>query len=75
MPRSKQIINSVVTHLKEYETNRDERATHGWFSTNERLSRIEFILIRSYLLFHVVHDLSSLVMSQVKDLLAKAGWW
>lgn len=75
MPRPKQTINSVVAHLGEYEPKRDERATQSWFLTNERLSRIEFILIRSYLLFHVVHDLSSIVMSQIKDLLAKAGLW
>ena len=75
MPQRKEISNSVIDRLKEDDINRDERAIHSWFSANESLLKIELVLLRSYLLFHLVHELGSMVISQLQDLVAKARLW
>lgn len=75
MPGRKEIRKQVIKHLQERHVSPDRLATNSWFSANERLTKIELILLRSYLIFHLVHDLGSLVISQLHDLATKANLW
>jgi hypothetical protein len=64
--RSEQLQDQEITHKSK---------NNRWPPANESLTKAELVLLRSYLLFHLIYNLGSLVVTQLHDLGSKASLW
>lgn len=74
MPGRKETRNNRIQQLKEHEVS-PKNKSNRWSPPNDSFMKAELVLLRSYMLFHLVYNLGSLVVTHLDDLGHKANLW
>ena len=74
MPGRKETRDNRIDQLQNEEVS-PKNKNNRWSPPNESFMKAELVLLRSYLLFHLIYNLGSLVVTHIYDLGHKASLW